>query len=137
MTLRDYVVSNTERGECNCGMCIDRGERPDPKGHTVDMMMFKVAVKEGATKEVLTKLIKEHHGDFVDLDPLDGEEHNYMQLGAWIGDQGLALQFMALGTGVGLFGLLSPKTMLPPGVMDEDQMKQMATAGFLSIQAKK
>ena len=42
-SLIDYVLKHTERGECNCGQCLDRGDKPDPVGHTVDLGFFKVA----------------------------------------------------------------------------------------------
>jgi len=107
-SLVDYVLRHTERGECNCGRCLDRGDKPDPDGHTVDLGFFKVAAN-----------------------PLDGGEHNYMQLGGWIGDQGLAMQYMGLGVLLGVFKLLSPSML---GITSDDPMfMQMIGAGFLSI----
>lgn len=72
MKLIDYVVQNTERGECKCGQCIDRGNRPDPEGHTVDMVFFKVIKRNGATAEQFRRLTDEHKGEFANVNPFDG-----------------------------------------------------------------
>jgi hypothetical protein len=67
-------------------------------------------------------------------DPLDGEEHNYLELGGWIGDQGLALQYMGLGVLLGVFKLLSPRTMLGD-LITEEMGREMVGTGMLSIQS--
>ena len=54
------------------------------------------------------ELTQKHRGEFGDCDPMDGGEHNYMELGGWIGDQGIAMQYMGLGVLLGVFNLLSP-----------------------------
>lgn len=134
MTIQDFVIANTERGECKCGKCIDVGSKPDPVGHTVDMVFFKVTKHGEPTKEEFIQLTKECRSDYVTVDPFDHQEHSYLTLGAWIGDQGLAMQYMALGVLLGLFNLLSPKTMLG---LEGEQALNMAGAGLLSIQAKR
>jgi len=131
--LAEFVIGNTERGECKCGQCIDVGSKPDPQGHTVDMVFFKVVKKNGATADEFKRLTAEHKGHYGDVNPLDGKEHNYMELGGWIGDQGLAMQYMALGVLLGEFALLSPAILGFTGA----EAQQMAGMGFLSIQAKK
>lgn len=132
MSIVQYVIDHTERGECNCGKCLDRGEKPDPTGHVADLVFFKVAATNSPTAEEFTRLAKEHAGDFCECDPFDGNEHGYMELGGWIGDQGLAMQFMGLGSLLGVFTLVSPKMF---GMPDELAL-QMAGGGFLAIQAK-
>lgn len=133
--LVDYVLRHTERGECKCGQCLDRGDNPDPDGHTVDLGFFKVAAKDNPDKETFLRLTSEHLGEFGHCDPFDGSEHNYMELGGWIGDQGIAMQYMGLGVLLGIFNLLSPAML---GITSDDPMfKQMLGAGFLSIQAAK
>lgn len=129
--LAQFVMSNTERGECKCGQCIDAGSKPDPQGHTVDMVFFKVAKKNGATAEAFRKLTAEHKGHYGDVNPFDGKEHNFMELGGWIGDQGLAMQYMGLGVSLGLFKLLSPAML---GMEGQDAV-QLAGMGMLAIQA--
>jgi hypothetical protein len=102
------------------------------------MVLFKVAVTGEAKLEELKSLINEHKGEWTDDDitPLDGKEHSYIELGAWLGSQGLALQFMALGHALGLFDLLTPKTVFPPGTLPENQMMEMAASGLLTIKVK-
>lgn len=129
MTLEEYVMLHAERGECKCGQCIDKGDRPDPTGHTVDMFFFTVAAKGEPSADTLRELIRAHKGHHCDLDPLDGGEHSYLQVGGWIGDQGLAMMFMALGALVGLWEILTPNA-LP---IDDELKKQMAGMGMVSI----
>lgn len=134
-SLIDYVLKHTERGECNCGQCLDRGDKPDPVGHTVDLGFFKVAAKDNPDKETFLELTQKHRGEFGDCDPMDGGEHNYMELGGWIGDQGIAMQYMGLGVLLGVFNLLSPAML---GLTPDDPMfKQMLGMGMLSIQVVK
>lgn len=131
--LAKYVSDHTERGECKCGKCIDVGDRPDPTGHTVDMVFFKVAFKDEPTLEEFKRLTAESkHGDYAEVDPLDGKEHNYIELGAWIGDQGLAMLYMALGVHLGAFELFSPALLGLSG----PKALPFAGVGMLSIQAK-
>ena len=130
MTIQDYVVSHTDRGECKCGKCCDAGSKPDPQ-HSVDMVFFKVATTNDPSAEEYRKLTSEHKGDYAEVDPFDGKEHSYLELGAWIGDQGLAMQFMALGVSLGLFNLLSPAML---GIEGPEAL-QMAGMGLLAIQS--
>lgn len=133
--LVDYVLNHTERGECNCGQCADRGENPDPQGHTIDLGFFKVAAKNNPDKDMFLQLSGAHNGEFGECDPLDGGEHSYMELGGWIGDQGLAMQYMGLGVLLGVFNLLSPAML---GITSDDPLfMQMLGSGFLSIQAER
>ncbi|WP_395000829.1 hypothetical protein [Acinetobacter sp.] len=137
--LIDYVVDHTIRGECTCGRCADAAsnlETKQPTGHTADLYFFKVAKKKGPDgdepdAEKLRVLIKENkHGSYGDVDPFDGGEHNYIELGGWIGDQGLAMLLMGLGALLGLWQVMQPNLM--PGIPDELK-KQMAGAGMISI----
>jgi hypothetical protein len=131
-SLIDYVLAHTERGECKCGKCFDAIGKPDPQGHTVDMVFFKVAAKDAPSKETFVHLTNEHKGDFCEVDPFDGHEHNYMELGAWIGDQGIAMQYMGLGVALGVFSLLSPAMLKLEGPL----AMRMAQNGMLAVQAK-
>jgi hypothetical protein len=133
MTIHDYVVAHTARGECRCGKCVDRGNRPDPEGHTADLFFFPVAAVAAPDADRFRTLTREHPGDYVSFDPFDGKEHSFIELGGWIGDQGLALQYMGLGVLLGVFALLTPKTMMP--FLDEETQRTMAGAGMVSIQA--
>jgi len=135
-TLRQYVANHTERGACQCGKCFDAPEKPEeqqPTGHTADMVFFKVSAK-AADAETLKELVRSHKGEFCSVDLFDGKEHNYIELGRWIGDQGTALQLMGLGSLLGLWKLLTPKTMLGP-MCDEVLAQQMAGAGMVAVQS--
>lgn len=134
MKLIEYVRENAVRGDCTCGLCIDAKDTPEqPKGHTADLIFFKVALaKDTASKETFLELIKKHTGEFTTVDVMDGGDHSYMELGAWLGDQSTALMFMGLGVLLGVFDLMSPVTML--GMKPDDPMcKEIVGRGWLSI----
>jgi hypothetical protein len=135
MNLVDYVMAHSERGACLCGKCADAVFDPadrQPVGHTADVVFFQVSAKD-ADANTLKELVKAHHGDYCQVDLFDGQEHGYMELGAWIGDQGLAMQLMGLGAILGLWNLLTPKSMLGKFVNDDLAMK-MAGMGMVTIQ---
>lgn len=136
--LADYVVNHTLRSACTCGKCIDAG---DPNvfllPHTVNMYFFNVCAVNNPDAAEFKKLVAEHTGSFCDCNPFDGKEHSYMELGGWIGDQGLAMQFMALGE------LLDCWKVMQPGMIfdvNDPKMKgiadQMAGMGMVSILPK-
>lgn len=133
MDLNQYVADHTERGECRCGQCCDRGDAPDPTGHTADLIFFPVSRRLQPTREEFERLTREHCGEFGDCDPLDGREHSYLELGGWLGDQGAALRYMGLGALLGVFRLMTPRTMLG-GDTDEGVAMAMAQAGLVAVQ---
>lgn len=129
-TLVDYVRTFAIRGACTCGKCCDSGPEPEkhqPNGHTADVYFFQVAAAPGADADTLRRFIAEHKGE---CNPLDRCEHSYIELGGWIGDQGLALMLMGLGTVLGLWKMLTPKLL--PG-LDKELMDMMAGQGMVSI----
>ena len=130
MSLRDYVLYHTERGECQCDKCIDK---EDSIGHTVDIFFFKAVKRNDPTVYEFLELIKTHKGIHCECNPLDGQEHNYIELGGWIGDQGIALLFMSLGTLLEVFKLITPRVL---GDIPDDLMQQMAGMGFITVQHK-
>lgn len=137
MGIAKYVADHTERGECKCGRCIDVGSAPDPSGpHTVDMIMFKVAAKGEPSADEFRRLTREHQGYYAQLNVFDGAEHGYIELGGWIGDQGMALRYMALGAALGVFDLLTPRTILPAGTLPEEMIMQAAQNGFVTVRAR-
>lgn len=118
--LRDYVLANTAKAEVGTG--------------TSHIEFFDVNYSDAVDAPTLRELVENAHaGEFgTNFDLFDGTEKNYMQLGAWIGDQGIAMQLMALGAHLKLWQLLSPSTMLPaetPAKVKE----QMAGMGMISI----
>jgi hypothetical protein len=134
--LRAYIVKYAERGACRCGRCVDAPADPaaaQPTGHTADVVFFEVSAREGANADALRALIAaSRHGDFADVDPLDGAEHGYMELGGWLGDQGLALMFMGLCSVLGVCQLLTPKSVLG-SLIDDDMAMQLAGSGMVTI----
>lgn len=97
---------------------------------TADLVFFEVYSKGEPDAETLRRLIAENYkGCFGDLNPLDGNEHSFIEIGGWIGDQGLALQLMGLGQLLGLWGLMTPKMLAIP----DHIVKGMAGMGYVSI----
>lgn len=137
--LQEYVEKYAVRGECCCGKCIDAVEKPEdkqPAGHTADMVFFKVAAAEGADAVKLKELVTASvGGSHCDVDLFDGNEHGYMELGGWMGDQGAALMLMGLGTVLGLWELMTPVTILKLAASDPLAQK-MAGAGYVTVKAK-
>jgi hypothetical protein len=145
--LIEYVQSHTDRSACHCGKCID-AEKPVEKRqwdvvelvappHTVNMFFFEVSAVDNPTAEEFVRLTNEHKGVFCEATPLDGGEHSYLELGGWIGDQGLAMQYMALGKMLGLWQVMHPGMIL--NVNDPDQKlfaDQLAAEGMVSILGK-
>ena len=128
--LAEYVEKNCERGACKCGKCIDAPENPElhqPNGHTTDLMFFKVCKKENAKKEDFERIVKEEFPHW-----LDGKEYNYINIGADIGNQGIALMTMGLGSILGVWNLLTPNSLLP--FLPDELKMQMAGQGMISIQ---
>lgn len=109
-----FITDNARRGECNCGRCADRLHGPEEYlgEHTVSVGFFAVALANPDNPPdvgELLKLTREHvHAFGGDCDPLDGEMHCFIELGGWIGDQGLALMFIALGGLLGAWGVWDP-----------------------------
>ena len=134
ITLGEYVRKFAIRGACTCGKCIDASPNPEkhqPNGPTADVYFFRVAAAPGVDANMLRRLIGEHKGNYGKCNPLDRCEHSYIELGGWIGDQGLALMLMGLGSILGIWKILTPKML--PG-LDKELMDMMAGQGMVSIE---
>lgn len=134
--LVQFVIDHAERGTCRCGLCCDHpGKDKQPEGHTVDMVFFEVSAKADPDAAELHRLIEDNtKGEFGDLNPFDGSEHSYIEVGGWIGDQGLALMLMGLGALLNLWPIMTPK-MLPD--LPDDLVQLMAGRGIITIMPKK
>lgn len=138
--LVDYVIAHSIRGECQCGKCADGvpdAKDRQPTGHTADLVFFKVAASNNPDQQTFEALVKSHKGEFAEVDPFDGRDHNYLELGAWIGDQGLAMQTMGLGALLGSWTLLTPRLIFGADRLTYAEVKQMAETGLLAIQVRK
>lgn len=129
MKLHEYVRHHVVRGACQCGRCIDAPSNPEqkqPDGHTADLVFFKIATRNSPSKDDFENLVKAEFPQW-----LDGNEHNYLEIGADIGDQGLGMMTMGLGSLLGTWTLLTP-AMLPG--LTEDLIMQMAGMGAITVQ---
>jgi hypothetical protein len=99
-----------------------------------NVVFFEVRAKEAASAEQLRALLSAHVSEFEAVDVFDGREHGYIELGGWLGSQGDALALIGLGEQLGLWKLLSPRTMLGDLITPE-QEKAMAGSGLVSLQA--
>lgn len=134
--LIEYVQQHAQRGECQCGKCIDKGDKPDPAGHTADVHFFKVALNDSPKREEFEALVRENEvGEFATVDLFDGKEHGYIELGGWIGDQGGALMLMGIGALLGSWRLLTPETVFGK-LVDKEILDRMAGMGMIAIQAE-
>lgn len=128
MKLWEYVQANAIRGACTCGMCIDAPEDPDkhqPGGHTIDMAFFKVARTEDADAKTFQALVETEFPHW-----LDGNEYGYQQVGAEMGDQGIAIMTIALGDLLGVWRAITPERIGAP----PDLALNMAGMGMLALQ---
>lgn len=139
-TLADFVMASVTRNSCECGKCVDSTDDPDtfPTKHSVSVEFFEVGLLDGLEPDVVEfrRLVNEHKSVFGEVDVFDGQEHNYIELGGWIGDQGLALLTMALGDMLGVWTLLTPTGILGDVVPKEFRM-QMAGNGMVAIKTEK
>ena len=134
--LATYVRDHAERGTCRCGKCCDHpGGDDQPTGHSADLVFFLVAARDGADADSLRRLVAAAAGPgaFGSLDPLDGREHGYIEVGGWIGDQGAALMLMGLGTVLGLWTLMTPEMFGFHGPV----ALEMAGYGLVTVHAPK
>lgn len=117
--LRQYVIEHVSVAK-------------EPQENGVDMIFFNVKAINDPKADDLIKLVKESvKGDFLDLNMFDGKEHGYMEIGGWIGDQGLAMQLMALGKSLKLWELMTP-AMLP---LTMEMQEELAGMGMISIKS--
>jgi len=101
------------------------------EGIDVGFLRFKAKDDSTLTAEAFADAIraaeKGYHAD-EPVERLAGGP-SYIELGGWIGDQGLAMAFMALGNHLGLWEVVTPQTL---GIEGE-QADQMMGMGFIMI----
>lgn len=121
--LVDYIVQHTERGECQCGKCFDKGPDRTAPVHSVNVHFFWVSAKNKPNGEQLSLLLKQ---EYPDLKRLSGGP-SYIELGGVLGDQGIALRLIGLGELVGLWKAITPATLHLEG----EAAAQLAGSGFV------
>ena len=121
-TLNDFIVAHTQVAP--------------PAQSAQDIMFLGVDIVGEPDPELLKSLLQEHAGEFAEVSILDGEEHGYIELGGWLGSQELALRLMALGSALGLWQLLTPRTVLGEYV-DEETVRMLADKGMITVVAAK
>lgn len=135
MSLIEYVQAFSNRGECQCDECIDK-RKDQILEHSVEVGFFNVALSpykgELPTKEGLIAKIKAHKGAFSEVNLFDGKEHNYMELGGWIGEQSVALQLMGMCQLLDAGQVFTPKKILGK-FFDEETAIQLAQQGMLTL----
>ena len=109
-------------------------EGPTPED-AQDLVFFKVRAVGQPRSSALKALLAAHPGQFGEVDPFDGQEHSYIELGGWLGDQGTALDLMGLGAHLGLWQLLTPRAMLGPAA-PAALVDQLAGKGLITVVAR-
>lgn len=90
----------------------------DAEGDAIhDVHFMRIATDEATTDpaplvSLLERCLTERAGEFgqFDRDRLSGGP-SYIELGGWVGDQGVAFQLMACGEAAGLWGIITPKKL--------------------------
>lgn len=129
MNLIEYVRAHAQRGACKCGKCADQVPDPNsaqPNGHTVNMTFFEVAQDGTATAEEFRALVMAEYPDW-----LNGAEHNYLKIGAEMGDQGLAIMTIGLGHLLGVWRALTPDIVMAS--LPASLKTKMAESGMIAL----
>ncbi len=132
MTIADYIDKHTGR---LCASCAEK-ETKEPNAKTANLVFFKMAAVGDPKAEDLRELVKKYESPYGPIDLFDGNEHSYLEIGGLFGDQGLALRIMGLGHILGLWQLLTPRSILGP-TLPADLEERMAGVGYITIKAER
>jgi hypothetical protein len=102
MTLAEFVDFHTL-------VCLP-GVAPSPLHPWVDIPHFVVSVRGQPDVHIFEKLTRKWPSQWEEVSPLDGHNYHYEHLGGWLGDENLALRFMALGLYLGVFVVVQVPT---------------------------
>ena len=130
--LSEFITTHTVRGACRCGRCCDAPENPaerQPNGHTVDVHFFEVALTDpDANRDSLGAEFRSLlEVDYPQPERL-AEGPSYIEMGAALGDQGLALMAIGLGELLGLWQAMTPAKM---GISDPAMAAELAGRGMV------
>jgi len=102
--LINYILAHTNRGECQCGLCVDKQpDRPAPQ-HSADVFFFWVSAVNDPSADSLRNLLEL---EYPSLDKLQ-QGPSYIEIGAELGHQEIALRLIGLGGLVGLWRVVTP-----------------------------
>lgn len=118
-TLAMYVMEYSHMGD-------------EPRPGSIDVGFFHVMVL-GAREDAFIRLTTEHQSDVL-IDPFENQMHDYITLGAWLGDQGIALRWMAMAKHFGLVDLYTPRTFMPS--LTDEENKKMCGKGLVIVKGK-
>ena len=135
--LIQYIINHTDRGECQCGHCVDKLPDRLAPHHSVDLGFFWVSARNNPDPEVFRRLLLEEYPDFSSSSPMAAtlSEMSYISIGGVLGDQGLALMMIGLGEILGLWDVLTPQKVLPG--FDKSVYDQMMGMGLISASISK
>lgn len=103
---------------------------------SIDMIFFKVGVSPTVNlMDFVAALDSVPTQNGIEFKWREGGEFSYIHIGAWVGDQRTALVLMAVGTYLGLWKLLTPRTMFGRGLAQK-LVNQMAGAGLVAVQSQ-
>jgi hypothetical protein len=110
---------------------VDPGILPPEGKKLIDVVFFSVLVNEQPAEHHRQHLI-----DFLDTLPADvmAGGPSYIHLGGLIGDQGMALRTMGLGEALGLWKVITPRTL---GFTDAEEIDKLAGNGLVMISGYK
>ena len=122
--LNEYILKHTARGECQCGSCCDKMPDREAPRHSVDVHFFWVTGVNEPTKDGLAAVLHEYpEPDRLRSGP------SYIELGAVLGSQELALRLIGLGQLVGLWRAVTPEAVGIAGA----EAKRLAGNGFVMM----
>jgi len=107
MKLIEYILNHTDRGECQCGKCVDKGEDREAPLHSINVHFFWVSKRGEPNAKDLLALLEE---EYPQMDRLRGGP-SYIEMGAAIGSQQYALLLIGLGGLVGLWDVITPEKL--------------------------
>lgn len=128
MGLFEYVRDNSVKSAgLDDDVPVDVHGKP-LKGETADVCFFHVALGPSAERETFLKLVNDEYPGW-----LDGMQRSFLQIGAEIGDDCIALQTMAMGKLLNVWDLTAPTRASDLGYFVK-QLKEISQRGLISIQ---
>lgn len=128
MTLSEYVRANT--------MMVDTFKKP--LADYDDWMPVEIVYgtvycdPESGGASTLRHYVQQQRPIFgAAIDPLNGRYYNYMTLSQWLGDEGIALRMLALGSACEVWELVTPYTVYGARDLQYGAALAMANIGLI------